>query len=77
VYNFKVKYKKPGELQHVDALSRSFKEENQIENEDRSILIIKTHEEFLHRASKATFDELKKKGYKEITMIQVRNVLSR
>lgn len=77
VYDFKIKYMKPENLQHVDALSRSYNLVNQVENEELSQIIIRIHEEIVHREAKATYEEIKRRGYIEIKLIQVRNVLSR
>jgi hypothetical protein len=78
-YSCKMKYKPPQELEHADALSRGFSTTvASIENEEKSKLIIKAHEEIVHRSAKATYEHLKKK-YKEddINMKEVKDVLKR
>lgn len=51
LYDFKINYRKPEELQYADALSRSFNEVNLVKESELDKLIFNTHVDVVHRGS--------------------------
>ncbi|KAF9752793.1 Retrovirus-related Pol polyprotein from transposon 17.6, partial [Nosema granulosis] len=75
-YNCIMKYKKPQELEHADALSRAHNMVGTIEGEEKRKVIVNAHEEIVHKGAKATYEHLRKKGV-DYTLKDVQEALKK
>lgn len=77
-YTCKMMYRKSKELEHADALSRSQEKTIAVIEGTKDEIIIKAHEDIVHRGAKATYEHLKSKNHGvSITMNDVKATLSR
>lgn len=81
VFNFKVQYQKGETIEHVDALSRQFMDQSVNEIKDgenqRLSLVLKAHEDLIHRGAKAVHNKLVEEGQTQISENEIRKALKK